>query len=577
MDLLWKLRLLAGPMRPFIAGKLADVVKHAVGRFRNSMNDRTLLHEGLHTSQKVFPLPSQQWFEHNSQKMIAFASNMRAGKVQAYGIDSWHVGDVDPDNVDVRSVHELSRMHHWCAYALAAHIEPHKQAEWAHCFETEVKQFIRSYDRKSIHWIFPMGVALRVFSMLVAWDWIRRTGYEDADLDRLIAAQALEHGMQVYVNRESRGGLSTSHYSANLLGLLAVHAYVRESRGYQVRGSFVVKEIEREISRQILNDGMVQEASTSYHRHVVDLFTMMGVLLSSIGNGPSEGYADALRRAIGALQNLELIHMPLIGDNDDGMAMKLVGFEPSTDATYDYARQLGVVPDVSSTNHTSYRSFGLDVWRGELGITLRNGPVGQFGKGGHAHHDQNSITVSCKGHPIIVDPGTSLYTRSAVVRNAERAVHCHATMWPSDIHQGHIQQGDKGLFWLPMFDVQRNVLQTDSAQWIGEVVHVSGVRHLRSVTFNSSISVIDCVDKLFDAAGSGIDGVLRFPFDSGVDVVLHDNSLVATAGDAQIEIHWQGAEASLEDIAISHRFAETKPSIALLLCGSNIAWRLRIR
>lgn len=574
MKLLWKLRILLGPVRPFIGRKIFDAIVIAVDRLRLCRRMNVAIHEGLSTNSGIFPLPSPGWFQRHSTEVLAFARNMHNGRVNAYGIKNWRVGDDDPDGVDARSTHELSRMHHWCAYALAAHIEPEQAGMWCSAFEDELRLFAATYSSKSIHWRFPMGNAIRVFSMLVAWDWIRRSGYENADTDRFVAACAAEHGLQIYLHRESKGGLSTSHFVANLLGLLAVDTYVCGTRALPRLSRYTEKSLEKEVQRQILPDGMVQEASTGYHRQVIDLFIMIAMLQRGKGKQLSKAFHDALSRGIAALEALEAIGMPLIGDNDDGMALKLTGHDPRTHATYDCARHLGL--EVESLHPwTSFPDFGLDVWKGDLCVTLRNGSVGQFGKGGHAHHDQNSITVSCEGRKVIIDPGTSLYTSSESVRNAERSVQSHSTMWPADSDQGYMRRGHDGLFWLPSFDVRSSISMRSETRWYGEVRHRNGLVHARDVTIHPRVCMISCTDTLRKGRKNVIEGELLFVLDPEVLVQMLDDHAVLSIGDAQLLLQWEGAVCSIRTIPVASKFAQTTESAAIVLRGNTISWVLR--
>lgn len=572
MSLKWKLRILAGPMRPFLLSKASEAIVRSLERARSLVRGGVVVHEGLHTTQGLMPLPSPAWFRENSAKVLEFARSMRQGRVRAYGIGTWSVGDDDPSDVDVRSVHELSRMHHWCAYALAAHIEPEHADDWAQQFEHEISAFTTAYDHSSVHWKFPMGNALRVFSMLVAWDWLRRSGYENVETDRYIAARAIEHGRSVYHKRESRGGLSTSHYAANLLGLFAVELYVQGASLAPKMREWLAAEFHRELPRQILWDGMTQEASTGYHRHVVDIFVMMATLMKGAKLTLDNRATERLSQSLTALRQLEAIGFPLIGDNDDGMALKLIGFVPSSSATFDMASMIGISAGLV-TDRWSFPEFGLDVWNGPLAVTLRNGSVGQFGKGGHAHHDQNSITVSVDGRPIIVDPGTTLYTRSESVRNQQRSVHQHATMWASDSEQGHTQPGYEGLFWLPAFDRTTDVRGRSATRWMGEVIHRSGLRHTREVEIDQQCCTIMCRD-LLETRSSDVSGNIVFPLAPDITVTLNEKGALLGSTDVSVQLTWLGASAALQDIVIAPTFGSSIPSKAIVLSGNSIIWVL---
>ncbi|PIQ97625.1 MAG: heparinase [Nitrospinae bacterium CG11_big_fil_rev_8_21_14_0_20_56_8] len=74
----------------------------------------------------------------------------------------------------------------------------------------------------------------------------------------------------------------------------------------------------------------------------------------------------------------------------------------------------------------AFPDFGLYVFRSDrLYLTVRLGPTGQKGYGGHAHHDQLSVEIVLDGVPLAEDPGTYLYTPLPDRRNEYRSVRAH--------------------------------------------------------------------------------------------------------------------------------------------------------
>src|SRR5262249_17115177 len=73
--------------------------------------------------------------------------------------------------------------------------------------------------------------------------------------------------------------------------------------------------------------------------------------------------------------------------------------------------------------------FGIFVYQFEhYQLTLRCGPVGQDGNGGHAHNDQLSFELAVEDKILVVDPGTYLYTPSCRRRNQFRSTSVHNTL-----------------------------------------------------------------------------------------------------------------------------------------------------
>ena len=75
----------------------------------------------------------------------------------------------------------------------------------------------------------------------------------------------------------------------------------------------------------------------------------------------------------------------------------------------------------------AYPDFGIYIWKSDrFFLSIRCGPVGQNGNGGHAHNDQLAIELNIDGKDWVADPGTYIYTPSPKERNAYRSVHAHA-------------------------------------------------------------------------------------------------------------------------------------------------------
>ena len=76
----------------------------------------------------------------------------------------------------------------------------------------------------------------------------------------------------------------------------------------------------------------------------------------------------------------------------------------------------------------AYPGFGLYIWKSEtFFLSVRCGPVGQGGNGGHAHNDQLAIELQIDGVDWIVDPGTYTYTADTKTRDLYRSHLAHAT------------------------------------------------------------------------------------------------------------------------------------------------------
>lgn len=94
----------------------------------------------------------------------------------------------------------------------------------------------------------------------------------------------------------------------------------------------------------------------------------------------------------------------------------------------------------------AWPAFGLWLFRSDrLYLALRCGPIGQNGRGGHAHNDQLAVELSVDGVDWITDPGAYLYTPLPQRRDQYRSAAAHfAPQWPGR-EPGRL---DLGAFWL---------------------------------------------------------------------------------------------------------------------------------
>ncbi|MEE8392839.1 MAG: alginate lyase family protein [Rhodospirillales bacterium] len=94
----------------------------------------------------------------------------------------------------------------------------------------------------------------------------------------------------------------------------------------------------------------------------------------------------------------------------------------------------------------AYPGFGLYIWRSDrFFMSIRCGPVGQSGNGGHAHNDQLAMELNIDGEDWLADPGSYVYTPSPEERDAYRSVRAHASPRHGDREPGRM---DLGMFTL---------------------------------------------------------------------------------------------------------------------------------
>jgi hypothetical protein len=114
----------------------------------------------------------------------------------------------------------------------------------------------------------------------------------------------------------------------------------------------------------------------------------------------------------------------MIGDNDSGSLLhNYLG-----DLTIWY-RHLGK-HDIPVEQKKYYKDFGISLLHNrDWHVSLRHHAYTKRQPTGHFHHDAGSVTIAYKGVPILVDPGTYVYTASAYWRNYFRSAAVHNTIY----------------------------------------------------------------------------------------------------------------------------------------------------
>lgn len=96
-----------------------------------------------------------------------------------------------------------------------------------------------------------------------------------------------------------------------------------------------------------------------------------------------------------------------------------------------------------------FDDFGAYVYRGDrIYLAVRCGSIGQNDAGGHAHNDQLSFELCLGGKPVVVDPGTCVYTPLPDLRNRMRSTAMHSTLVVEGLEQNPWAAGRAGLFSL---------------------------------------------------------------------------------------------------------------------------------
>ncbi|MBV9836911.1 MAG: alginate lyase family protein [Solirubrobacterales bacterium] len=359
------------------------------------------------------------------------------------------------DDSDAKVPWELSRGHQLLTLARAARL--YEDERFARELEVQLTDWLAANPPgQGINWVNAMEVAIRAVNWLWAIGTLEQWRPLDPVLRDAVTRSLQVHGRHIAANLEGTQLLRGNHYLSDLLGLLALGAFLEGDTAAKRWLRFAQRELEREILAQVLPDGVGFEGSLPYHGLAMEIF-LLGWLISMVVRRPlSSRYRVRLERMLEVSRSVRHPdgRSPVFGDQDSGRV--LPGGSPRP-PTHDNLLDLGSVllelprlvpgraphPEVAWTlgvpawkevaeravtaapPRTAFADGGLYLLAaGDLHAVVRWGGVGQRGRGGHGHNDLSSYELSY-GVPFIVDSGTYLYTADPLERDAFRSARAH--------------------------------------------------------------------------------------------------------------------------------------------------------
>jgi hypothetical protein len=445
-----------------------------------------------------------------------------------------------------------------------------------------------------VNWTCTMDVGLRAVSWAIGLELLRGSSLLDDRFWSRAYSALYDHGLFIRANLENTYEVTSNHYLSNLVGLLFLGAVFDDLPRGSEWSAFARAEIEHETDVQVLSDGADYESSVPYHRLVTELLLGSARLADHQGAPMSAVYRSKVRDMVAYFAAVTRPDglMPQIGDADDGRLHIFDGygtwspqdgrhlFGPAS-AMFDEPRWrtiagdagawetawwgLGVGSPASTTGEAPpvarlFPDAGVAVVRlpSRHYLLVSNGIVGTNGFGNHKHNDQLSFEFHHAGIPLIVDPGSYLYTSDPDVRNRFRGTAYHNTVSVDGVEQNELRPD----FLFRVFEAS-NAEQVsfvdgeDAAEYVGR--HhgyerlTQPVTHERRVRLVKSSGALLIADRL---SGRG-DHDIRWHFHLAPGVVarrLNDTMVSLTAGG----VRWKLTLPPGLDVAIAP--AEYSPS-----------------
>lgn len=319
---------------------------------------------------------------------------------------------------DIKVPWELSRCQHLpiLGQAFAATHDP----RYAQTFVAHIEDWLEKNPYLiGINWLCPMEVAIRAINWIWAWHYLKNSPNIPTQFWESFTSSLYDHMHYLENNWEIFDTKTSNHYLSDLLGYLYLCWFFQDLPGIQAKRDWCIKELLKEFDRQVFDEGTDYESTTAYHCLVTEIFDHVALLCHEMDILLPKAFHAKLARmhefiAWCSINEREMVR---IGDDDSG---RVIYFRPSLN--------IGEL-----AGNKTFKDFGLSIIKTKSWhITLRHHAYKKQQPSAHFHNDVLSITLAINGIPIIIDPGSYLYTASTAWRNHFRSAFVHNGFYIQD-------------------------------------------------------------------------------------------------------------------------------------------------
>jgi len=392
---------------------------------------------------------------------------------------------------DIKIPWELSRCYHFITLGQAYQVNSNEK--YAEEFVSQTCDWITNNPPyKGANWICAMEAAIRLCNWLLAFAMFKDSAVINRDFIRLFIKSVYIHTNFIKSNLEKHPFMvKTNHYISDIAGLAYAGVFLRAFIFGKKLIDFSVRELKKEMASQVYSDGCSFEASTCYHKLVLEMFFYSTIMIArlwetnknnkktSILNSAEKifgkDYISRLKKMFEFIKSASKPNgeLPQIGDNDSGRlhvfdcsssrdikfllnagavffeesSFKINEFEPFSNCAWIFGETgtmlIEKLKGISFADIESclYKDAGWVVSRSNSSqVFISAGSNGQGGDGGHSHNDKLSFDYVYNGEDIITDIGTFTYTALPVLRDKFRSTLAHNTVNIDGLEQNPIKQ-----------------------------------------------------------------------------------------------------------------------------------------
>jgi hypothetical protein len=322
---------------------------------------------------------------------------------------------------DVKIVFEINRFKDLPALGQAAFLT--REAKYADEVERRLLSWIDENPfANSVNWSSALEISIRLISWTTTLLLLNEAGFQVSKNPK-IQRSIYEQISYLAADLGTDKVVSTNHLIGEAAGLFVV-ASLWEFKDNKRFARLAHEILEQEIVKQTFEDGVTQEASSWYHQFVTHFFDLADRVASSHNNPFSSQYKTRLSKMKAFLESMTIDSAVVrYGDSDDGWALFLEGdIEVWKDHIFGFASPKEISPLHYYPNAKVATAYLNDAF-----LFLRAGTFGMGGAGfsSHAHDDFLSPIIYLAGIPVLVDPGTFVYSGDSEKRAQYRIAIAH--------------------------------------------------------------------------------------------------------------------------------------------------------
>lgn len=472
-----------------------------------------------------------------------------------------------PDHSDIKVPWELSRFQHLPLLA-AAHALSRDQdyldevgAQLCSWIEANPVEF-------GVNWGCTMDVAIRAANWVAALVLCGSAAGTEPWYESVLASLLL-HARFIRTNLEF-GSARGNHYLADVVGLLIVAGVFAGSDEGQGWARWATRELGREMRHQVRADGCDHEASTSYHRLVTEMFIIGADAADALAPGALDREVrpaiDRMLRFVADYTRPDGL-APQIGDADDGRLLPLGDYGAADQRDHLHLFRQADRPYRPATGSAAYPAGGFYVLRsGEMYAAVRCGDVGIRGRGCHAHNDLLAFELCWDGVPLVVDPGSYLYTADPVARNRFRSTAAHSALLVDAGEQNELRL-DR-LFAMvdraraEALEFEAGTVTTFRGRHHGFETLPSPATHTRALRLDGARQTLEVIDEVESAAAHEL--CWSLPLAPCEVTATHDHVL-ADFGAVALHVHADGLSPTVDQGWLAPSYGVRIPTPVLRL------------